>query len=114
MNFIVNNNNFNSLTLNQQYTFLLNLLTSNRLLIFPPPIVDPNIIFRRLRCFNRRNPRNKSVNGCRLLRHFIYMQGRNINPAIVNSTVIGRVANEFWKTATQNEKADYINLSNQV
>ena len=110
MNINIVNSNFNNLTLHQQYTLLLNFFTANRLLIFPPPVVNPNVMLSRLTYVNRRNPRNKSVNGYRMLRYFV---SRNIDPTISNLTV-SRVTHELWKSATSLERADYINLSNQV
>ncbi|RIA94687.1 hypothetical protein C1645_873245 [Glomus cerebriforme] len=97
-----------SLQINHNYQQLFEVLNANRTLVFPPPIMDPNIMVELLN--NGRNIMNRrSFNGCRLLRYFVSLQGQD-----VGQIVIGLVTSHLWKNATLNEKADYKNLADQV
>jgi hypothetical protein len=109
------NQNMNILRLNNnhsyQYEALLGVFNANRLLAFPPPIMNPNVMIGLLNNnnANQRNQRNVSVNGCRLLRYFVSLQGRTFS-----SNIIGLVTSYLWKNANPNEKEDYVNLAEQV
>ncbi|CAB4378445.1 unnamed protein product [Rhizophagus irregularis] len=103
------NQNTNPLRINnnhsyQQYEALLGVFNANRLLVFPPPIINPNIMIGLLN-----NNTNQRINGCRLLRYFVSLQGQN-----VSSNIIGLVTSYLWKNANPNEKDDYVNLAAQV
>ncbi|PKY52815.1 kinase-like protein [Rhizophagus irregularis] len=103
------NQNTNPLRINnnhsyQQYEALLGVFNANRLLVFPPPIINPNIMIGLLN-----NNTNQRINGCRLLRYFVSLQGQN-----VSSNIIGLVTSYLWKNANPNEKDDYVNLAAQL
>lgn len=103
----MNQNTINNNHSYQQYEALLGVFNANRLLVFPPPIINPYIIIGLLN--NITNNRNISVNGCSLLRYFVSLQGQN-----VSSNIIGMVTSYLWKNANPNEKEDYVNLAAQV
>lgn len=86
-------------------------IDQNRNDFFPPPNMDPIVTLVRLSYVNRR-PRNKMVTGYAILRYYVSLRAQIINCGEPN--VVGRVTSEVWKSATVDEKSDYVNLSNQV
>src|ERR1043165_1696234 len=111
MNLNINNN--------QQYVSFRGMFIANKTLGFPVPITDVDAMIRRLNYANRnparnprnpRNPRNKSVTGRGILRYVVSTwAGPNVSPSVV-----GRVTDELWRSATRHEKTDYTNLSRGV
>jgi hypothetical protein len=79
---------------------------------FPPPSTDPFVTLDRLSYVNRHTFRSRKVTGCGILKYYITERGRTINCA--DSTVIGKVTGEVWKSATSAEKSEYIRLSDLV
>src|SRR4051812_27111537 len=85
--------------LQQQYEEFLGMFFANRMLVFPVPVSNPEMLLRSLSYVNRKSPRNKSVTGRGILRYFVSLWGPDVNPNLVS-----RVADELWATAALHEK----------
>ncbi|RGB32046.1 hypothetical protein C1646_816918 [Rhizophagus diaphanus] len=92
----------------QQYEISLNMILEDRQRVFPLPIRDVGTMMKRLSYVNRRSPRNKSVTGRGILKYFVSL---TLQDSDVHSTVIGLTTNSLWKSATSNEREEYVTMS---
>ncbi|CAG8641952.1 12553_t:CDS:1 [Funneliformis caledonium] len=83
----------------------------NRARIFPPHILNPNIILSLLRR-NYQRPRRK-YHGYNLI-YVVTKEEARINNSVTDDIIIRNVANVLWREGTRNQKEQYTSLANAV
>lgn len=84
---------------------------SNGILIFPPPINNPNDFEDIVKSFKRKPTRRKvHIRSPVLLKFFIERQAQRI----YKKCVMDRVVRELWNSTTTNNKILYKNLCDQI
>jgi hypothetical protein len=88
--------------LHKQYETMLEVIRSDRTLVFPPPVKEPDKLTERLNSTDL-------VNGRRLLQYFVSLNGKDFSEQTIASVV-----EHLWVNATPEEKADYALLASSV
>ncbi|PKK71607.1 hypothetical protein RhiirC2_711008 [Rhizophagus irregularis] len=92
--------------LHKQYETMLEVIRSDRTLVFPPPVKEPDKLTERL---NTIDLGDFPVNGRKLLKYFVSLYGKDLTKQTIASVV-----EHLWVNASPQEKTEYVLLASSV